>query len=833
MFFTKLIYILQEIMAWDGTPMKDRILSVAVALSLLAVVFVAIPSPADAAVYYTGTVQTTDDAGDPKDVFFLGDPVYVAVETFNQGNASNETIRIEMRTPSGGMIDWFEAWTGVSETGLYESWTDAPIQWLSTWSAFDGEIIIYDVIAYADNGDWWDPWEEIDRVQITVRNEGLWLEPPNWDYYYPGQDVQVKLVTSNEDDFYLQVVNNTYEDFTNVSNQEVDDDGVWYYTWTVPSDMPDGVYWMNIRHESSDAIWYQEPVWIAKYMLIADTDAYYVLPGETIAIVYDVVDIATLTHYSGVSIEWTAIYTDDEGDEVVDTGARDTSHGTFYYDVAEDIALWSDIEMTIWANESDERSSEAWLWFTVGLLSADIDMDDGPYIPGDTVNVEVQAMVGSQNLAGAVVDLMVEQNGSELVQYGSSGMVTDMAGVVEYEFTLSNDSAKGTYVVTVEVSKLGFEVTRMATFEVQWNGWLSVEMNKEYYYSGQMVTIDFEVIWNNQELPATSVYYAVYGNGGLLESGNSTTGMAEYEIDDGFVGWLTVSAMTVLNGYYLYGSDGADVLVADVYVVAMKSEYRAGDTVTWAYHITGMVSNATISYAITDDDGVRVAHSALPYEMSGEIDLEVPEVDPSDWYTLEVTVDDGLGHVVSDSATAWLFANYEINIWLDSGAGFASGAYEPGATIVIGYSITAVGVDHLDLYTIWFYSDDDWVDHAVLVSEATGSFEFVVDDGAADGDYWLYADLQDPVDGDWLSWDEVMYSVKANQSTWDKSVGGLSLFEMLVLVLLLVMIILLIVVPFLRGRMGAEKPEKPRSMEHVPPPEPPEPEPAPEELPKS
>ena len=59
------------------------------------------------------------------------------------------------------------------------------------------------------------------------------------------------------------------------------------------------------------------------------------------------------------------------------------------------------------------------------------------------------------------------------------------------------------------------------------------------------------------------------------------------------------------------------------------------------------------------------------------------------------------------------------------------------------------------------------------------------------------------------------FSVKSEQSVWDKSIAGLSLFNVLVLALLLLMVILLIVVPFLRGRVGGE--EKAMEMEAASP----------------
>ncbi|UCE92310.1 MAG: hypothetical protein JSV90_04020 [Methanobacteriota archaeon] len=815
--------------------MKDRILSVAVALSLLAVVFVAVPSPTEAAVHYTGTVQATDDSGDQKDVYWRGDPVYVAVESFEDGNASNETIVVELVNQDGVELNSFLAWTGVSETGLYESWTDPPIQWLSTWATISGEFAIYDVVVKVLDG----PEYEIARTQITVRNEGLTLEPPNWGSYYPGQEVNITLVTSEEDDFYIQLVNDTYEDFyLNESNQDPGDEGYWQYTWIIDNRTPDGTYMLNIRDDSDDIIWYTEWVTIAKYVLLADTDATWVLPGEIVAVVYDVVEIATLTHYAGVSIEWNAVYFDEDGDEVVDTGATDVSHGTIYYQVADDIALWSDIDMMIWANESDERSSDEWLWFTVGVLSVDLDVDDGPHVPGDAVSVDVQAFVGNDELSGAQVDLSVWMDGTELDQYSASGMITDMTGTVVYDFMLDTDSQKGTYIVEVTVSKLGFEVTTMATFEVEWTGALWVEFSKDYYFSGQEASFDFKVVWNNEEvLEPTSVYYEVVGVTGLLKTGNTTTGHGNCQIPDGYVGWIEVYATTILNGYWLSDWDDADVYMADVILVPMKETYRAGDTVTWLYEIVGtMDDNSSIAYVVVDDDDVRVAQATMMYTPAGSISFDVPETYPSDSYTMELTLDDGLGHIAYTSSTVWLYANYEIHVWLESSAGFASNAYEAGATLVVGYSIEAVGVEHLDLYAIWFESSDDWVDHSVLVTEATGTFEYQVDENAVDGDYWLYVDLQDPVSDSWLSWDGVGYSVQADQSTWDRDVAGLSLFEMTVLFLLVVMVILLIIVPFLKGRAGAEKPPKPRSMEHVPPEEPEpaeEPPPAPEEEPPS
>ncbi|MDH3365739.1 MAG: hypothetical protein OEM29_07050 [Thermoplasmata archaeon] len=813
--------------------MKDRILSVALALSLIAVMFVAIPSTTEAAVNYTGEVQTTDDAGDPKDSYFQGDQVYVRVETYYHGNATNESFRVELQTQGGSTRDWFEDMTGEPETGVYESWAATP--WpesLHTGYDIDGEIIVYDIVLFAYDTDISD-WVEIDRTQIVVRNVGLFLNPDS-GYYYPGQTVTLKVVTTNTEDFYVQVVNETWDTHKNWTNKEVseEDDYTWYQTWIIESDIPDGDYSIYVRSEDNDALWdtnsFRKDITITKYFLLAECQSTFVLPGQTVSIFYDVVDMATSTHYTGVEIEWNAMWIDDDDDVATESGTLAGSSGTFLYTIADDIALYSDMDMMFWANESDDRSAEESISMTVGALFADLNVDNGMYHPGDAVGVNVEVMIGvddywddwnNDELPGAVVDLSVSKNGTDLQQYGIAGMVTDVTGQVDYEFVLAQDAEKGTYIIEMMVSYLDYEIERMATFEVDYSGGLVVEFSKEVYYSGQMATLNFKVIWNGVEIDATSVYYVLAGDYGLLSTGNTTTGTSTFPIPEDYVGGLLVDAITTVDGYRLYGWAEAEVHIADVALYPMAEYYRAGETVTWVYELATAMTNGTVRYEVEDDVGVRVASADLPFAMSSSFDFEIPETDPAEEYTAMITVEDGLGHIVSDSSTVWLLAEYEMRLWIESGAGFTSRAFEPGDTIVFGFSITAIGAEHLDVYRISFYATDEYIDGNVLVTATSGTFEYTLYENLNDGEYWMYAWLIDPVSGDWLSYDSASFDIKADQSLWDKSVGGLSLFEVTVLLLLLIMVILLVLVPMIKARMEARPKEPtPMTMEQTPPP---------------
>ncbi len=816
-----------------GKPMKSRILCVAIALSMLAVVFTIVPQDAEAAVDYTGTVQTTDDEGTPKDAFVTGEEVYVLVETFYMGNLSVENIRVQLREVDGGMESQFTATTDDPENGTFESW---PAVSLSTDFDFDGEAVACDVVVEVNDG--WS-WTEVARVPIQVRNEGLTLDPPSSEYY-PGQEVQITIVTGNLADFYIQLVNDTDDEFENWPNLEAVDG--WYSTvWTIDDDMPDGRYTMSIHDEITDDEWdtdlYSRTFYIQKYGLLVDSNQYYVLPGDTVTVIYNVVEMATLTPYAGATIAYTVEWLNESGNDTYETGEMPDSSGTYEFAIPDDIALYSDIDMTFWANDSDERSSESGLWFTIGTISADLNVGDGPYIPGDSVGVEVEAWIGDDwwydRLVGAEVDITVEKNGTMISAYSASGLVTDVTGVVLYEFDLSTGATKGTYFVTATVSKLGYEVVRMASFDVEWEGELTVTFDKDYYYSGQTATFSFKVIWNAEELDASSVFYTVHNDYGMVATGNTSSGEGTYLIDDNYIGEIYIEAFTVLNGYFLDGSDSIVVHMAHVVIYAADEYYRAGDTIQYVYQVVTEIANATVSYTVTDEDDTRVAEGDLPFALEGSVDFVVPLVEPSGSYEVRITVDDGLGHVVSDSATAWLYAEYEIQIWAESSAGFTSRAFEPGATIVIEYSITNIGAAHLDVYRIVFYASYDYIYHNMLVSSPTGTFEIEVPETAGDGTYWMDSSLRDPVNNDWLSSDSMSFDVLSEQSVWDKDVGGLSLFNVLVLLLLLVMVVLLIVVPFLRGRMGSDELPPPRAMEEEEAMAPEVMEPEPEEIPPS
>lgn len=778
--------------------MKGKILSLALALCMIAVVFTALPTKG--AVYYTGTVQTMDDTGLPMDVFFRGDHVYVNATLYYENVLVDADIMVQLIDENGNVRDTIYATTDDPADGYYNSTTSIPIDSLNTNGVpINGDATVCDIVFYVEDV-WW--YTEVARTQIVLRETGLSLDPPNDWYYYPGQEVTITLTTGNTDAFYVQILNVTDDDMIPPwTYQTVDEDGVWSETFTVPEDAKDGWYIVEVRAETSDALWFDETFDVAKYALMLDSDRYSVLPGETVEIEYMVVDMATLSLYSDVSVEWTAIWYNETNEQQMETGDLVPAYfGTEAFTIPADINLTSYFDIYFWANDTDDRSMETWIEFSIGNLMGEAWTYDNWYLAGEVVLVGVQAYVDWWSLPDADVDIVVEKDGAVIAEYGATGLVTGSNGLVEHEFQLDSDAESGTYLVTATISKVGYSIVRMTTFDVDLEYDMEVQLDKDEYYSGETATVTFTTIWGVEEVVNNSVFYMVYDSSGIVAVGNTTSGEASFQIPTGYVGWIDVEAVTIVNGYFLDSWDDAWVQKAYIAIAPVVEIYAGGDTVQWEFQILTMMTSGLLSYEIRDYYGDLVASASMDFATSGTISYTVPASDASYEYTVTLVLKDGLGNNVDAESSVWLEDEYTLSVWLISSSGYVSRAFEPGDEIEFGYAITTNGAPHMSVYKLRYYSYTDGIDMYVLTNDTTGTLTVTVSEDTPDGYYGIWVTLYDGVYDSWLSSDGVDFMVMSEQSGWDKEVAGMSAIDFTILVLIVVMIVLLIVVPFLKGR---------------------------------
>lgn len=789
-----------------GKPMKSRILGIVLALCMLGAVFAAFP--VSGAVHYTGSVVTTDNAGAPKTTFFRGDPVYVNAELKEDGVPYDGYVRVALvRTTDGWTASSYYDWTDDPDVG----WNNGSVSGHSLWTGagFTGELMTYDVVLTYGG-------QEIARTPITVTNLGLTLSPDS-DMYYPGEEVQITFVTTHTTDvFYVQIVNETGATMANWTGQ-VALTGFWTALWTIAADFPDGDFMLYVRDASSHAAWASTDITVQKYAMLADADRNGYLPGETAKITYVVFDVATMTPYTAVVIEYSAWWLNNSGNDTWLNGTLGMSSGVQEFVIPADIALYSNVYITYWANESTTRSYETTVTLYVGLMSTSVSLWAGPYMPGDDVYVYVQAYAYGYGLPNALVDIKVERNGTAIAAYGADDIATDMNGQVTHSFKLAADAAEGSYIVNITVSKLSYTANRLANFNVRWDGDLMLSLDKAYYYSGDVVTMTFRTIWNNQDVVGKSVAYIVYASYGVMTTGSTSTDTAQFTIPTDYFGWIEVEATVNVDGYMLEDDEGADVYFANIILTPQNDKYKQGDTIKFDFQILTSLTTGTLAWQIFDDDGVLVASGAPAFAMSGSFSYTVPSTNPSPNYYAEIKMTTSTGAVRTANAWVSIIEDYQLSIWVGK-SGYASGEFKPGQTVSIHYSINVYTYDHLPAYRIELYNSWDDTTTTVLVTEPSGTIDWKVPKDAPSSWMTIWADLYDPVTGAHLWEDGTVFDVNNQLSAWDRSVGGMSAIDFTLLVLIVIMILLLIIVPFLKGRMGAPKAES-----APPPAEPPKP----------
>ena len=788
--------------------MKNRILSIALALSLLAVVFAALPTGAQ--VDYTGSVKTTDDAGILKDTYIRGQQVYVVVEVKYHDVWSNERIQVRLESQSGGSLNQFNTNSNDPADGWYNSTTATGHLTLSTGTAIAGDLASYYVVVYERSS-----MTEIARTTIIVKATGLTLNPANGPYY-PGQTVNVKLVTTHTTDmFYINTVNETGVTMPNMNWTSLIAPTGWLeHSFTFAADFPDGTYRMRVRDSTTHAQWYQVTFDVQKYIFEVGADRHYYLPGETAKIQYMTIALATFTEATGVTITYNAMWYNSSGSVTWQNSTLPGVSGVQQFVIPTDIAMWEDVVIYYWANET-VRSASGSVTLHFGTLSGTVDVASASYVPGETVVATVGAELGGNPLPGAAVDISVLMNGTAIAAYGSTNLTSGLGGQVTHTFTLVDAASDGTYIVSAKITMAGFSTTVIGSFAVRSSGGVSVVLDKEYYYGGDTAVATLTPIWNGKVVDVTNFGYGFSLNTGLLVWGNTSSTTVSTTIPADYYGDLGIGVVAYFNGKQLSGNDNAVVRLADITLAAQKTQYRPGDTLVFDWNIVTGVSSGTLQYEIVDSVGVRVRSESPAFSTTGTFSQVVPTVNPPDHYDVNMWMTTSSGGLAEASLTVNMLNAHELTIWIEKSS-YADGTYKPGQTVKLHYTIGAYVSEPLESYRLHVTTDYNPVGMDFVLTSAVGSVEIVIPKDAPAAPMGIHANLYDPVNG-YLTGDNTAITVSNQLTGWDRSIAGMSAIDFSILLLLIIMILLLIVMPFLKGRMGAPKPAEAPKVEPPPP----------------
>ncbi len=799
------------------------------ALSLIAVLFTALPTKA--ALNYTGTVTTTDNAGAAKTNFIQGEPVYLKVEAMNGGVLSDQQITVSLvRTNDGHLVSSFTTRTNDPVVGWYNSTQAVGHLTLSTSHAITGDIQSYNVIVTLPSHG----GIEIARSQITVRAVGMTLTPaPFSPAYWPGEVITITLVVTlaqTSDVFYVQVVNETGVN-TNVNfTSQTATSGYWTNTFSIGATLPDGRYTVNVRAQADHSFWYSQDfdVQMFEFMVQSQRDAY--LPGETAKITYLVLDLATLARItSGITIYYNASYQNKTGNLTWKNGTLDATNTTWEFTLptngtsTDSIALYSNVDISFNARmPAGERNVTQTLTLLIGSISASVSVNSANYAPGDTVVVTVDANVLGDSLDGANVDVTVLKNGNETIAaYGATGLTTNLDGTATYMFKLAESADLGmyNYIVTATVTKVGYSAVRQTQFTVESSSHLVIALDQAYYYGGQEATATFAAILNNMPASVVDIGYIFEMGPVVLATGNTTGTSATVLIPDGSSGTLDVVAFTHINGEIVSGFDSAPVYFALLGLTPAESTYRPGDTVVFQWTVVTGLTSADLSYEVFDSNGVRVANGTPAFEKTGSFEFVVPAAGPllSTSYdaTLRMTTPEGAFESATASVNIVSLTELTISIGKSS---YTSGEFAPGQKISIHYDLSSFVTSARPTVRLHVSVSYDPSTFDVVVTSSKGTISYTIPKDAPMAPHTVTVVAYDAATGDFLASDQSAFQVNNQVSGWSMSVGGISMIDLVLLILLIVVIIMLIVVPYMKDRMERPKVVETKYVETTPAP---------------
>ena len=789
--------------------MKNRILSIALALSMLAVVFAALPTSAQ--VDYTGSVKTTDDTGNLKDTYIQGQPVYVIVEVKYQNVWSDQPIRVRLVPTTGGWASQFATHSDDPADGWYNSTTAAGHLTLSTAAGISGDLTSYYVVLYRDG-----TMQEIARTTIIVKKTGLSLEPDN-GIYYPGQAVVAKFVTTETTTmFYVHTVNETgvTMPLMNWTGQSAVT-GWWEHALTLATDLPDGSYTMRVRDATTHAIMDDLDFDVQKYVFEVWADRDYYLPGMTANIQYITMDVATFTQATGVTITYSAMWYNLSGNATWLNSTLAGVSGVQQFVIPTDANMSWDVSIVYWANEST-RSASGHVTLDFAMLSGSVSIAPlGTLMPGETVVPTVTARLGGDRLPGAAVDISVLANGTAIPAYGSTNLTTDLQGQATHTFTLVDAAADGTYVVRAKITMVGYSATVIGLFQVRSDGEIWVKLDKERYYGGDDIVATLTPMWNGKIVEVPNFGYAFIVDTGVLVWGNTSETTVSTTIPVDYYGDIEIGVSAYYNGIGIDGGDDSEVRFADITLTAQMNDYRPGDDLVFEWNIlTGAIAG-TLMYEITDSNGMLVISDSPAFATTGSFSQLVPTVNAPQHYYVHMWMTTAAGGYADASLTVDMLNSHELQIWVEK-SGYADGTYKPGQTVKLHYSIGAYVMEPLQSYILRVATDYNPVGMDFILTDSAGTVEFALPDDAPAAEMGISATLIDPVTGP-VSSDTTAITVGGQLTGWDKSVAGMSAIDFSILLLLIIMILLLIVMPFLKGRMGAPKPAEAPKVEPPPP----------------
>ncbi len=631
------------------------------------------------------------------------------------------------------------------------------------------------------------------------------------------------------------------------------DSGVGY---TLPVSLTYGGYW-NITASGALGGNYTNEFFVQTYDVGASASPYYILPGFSGTVWFDVEATANDAPYTHATVAMTAEYWNEVNGTYQPLPLTNTSFplgtavGSTSFTLPLNATPFNYVYFYIWANVTlgGNLSYETYAYAYVGEFDYVSLSVNCPTCYGSDVPVGAQVAVTASvyyDVGGSPIALPNDPvdfsfwNGSSLVAAPGSPpeqVTTNSNGQASILFQAGSppftemSSLLNSVNVSALVSPAGVNVSAVWSnqtwaFSVvntsQIVPLVQVTPNRGAYFGGDTVVVNWSLLASNPNTIAGwsgtwwqaytyGTYSAILGAGtlsgtsGTLQVTVPLTYSGEFEI------YVSASNATDSTYGYYYTS----IYSPEVILLPSEYLYSAGDTVNVGVQTLGSVVNAsTLYYTVTAPDlGETIGQGIVT---GGSFSFQVPTAVVPTYIDIQVSAQNPTWGLVASSGTDIdQKAGYTIGVGISTASTYADGSYQPGETITVTWTITAVGPVvppqfwYVSLYTWngeWGYAPPE---AEVSTSSNSGSFSYTIPSGTS-GIQSLYVEVDldtAPCSGiGCYAFGQVSYLVNANPSSLNSLVGGSSgptLGWVILLVIVLVVAVALTVLMLRRGRKPA------------------------------
>jgi hypothetical protein len=232
---------------------------------------------------------------------------------------------------------------------------------------------------------------------------------------------------------------------------------------------------------------------------------------------------------------------------------------------------------------------------------------------------------------------------------------------------------------------------------------LQLVLGQSTYYSGDSVTGTWTLGGVNDTLPAgwNAGWWEAYTNTGpfrqfaegVAPAGHST-GTLTFSLPTDFTGQLNFYLQAENASETIYAIAYANVVSPTILVNPGEATYKAGDTFSVAVIPEGQaIASATLYEITTQNNGAVLSSGPIS---GGSFPVKIPTIAPPD--NLEFTVfaqTSSLGVIAEATASSSLQRGFVFTVSVQTSSAYSDGSYQPGQTVTVSYSLTALGTTDL------------------------------------------------------------------------------------------------------------------------------------------